>query len=496
MGEVERSVTTTIDRELEERGEGSGGHPDLERAFALGVVIAIGIVYLVIRLLFIPRDWPPGWDESVYLSQVTPSVEGVFFNPWHSRGITLIVAPIAGLGGSVADVRLFLMVLSAIAVAAAFGLWVSLVGMAAAVAAFVFSFSWLGLIMASQVEPNFWGAILALAATGLVVRRLEGGRTRDVVLASVLVAATALVRPTEATVLVGAIGVYILICKRRSWRDLVPLGMGLVLGWLPWVVEMSVRFGGLGAALRAAGEGQHFEIVPAADNVLRHLAYMDGNDAHVVIPGAIWWGLLVVMAAVAIRRGLTRPDRTAALLSSLIALALASEYLFFVPALTPRFLLPAYALASVPFGIGLTSLLRGKAVFRVVGLLVLVLLIPWTIWQGAVTARRAPWVNSGSAVPMHVGSTIHRLTEGRPCFVLSQRAYPQIAVTAGCSGAKGGGIEPTAAQLMEFASGGRVVFVVRTRKAPDAWLLSSVEPVPFPTANKTWYVYELPRSMD
>jgi hypothetical protein len=486
-------VTTTIDREPEEGEEEPGGHSDRERAFARGLVITIGVVYLVIHLLFVPRDWPAGWDESVYLSQVTPGIEGSFFDPWHARGITLIVAPITRLGGSVGDVRLFLMVLSAIAVAATFGLWASLVGMAAAVAAFVFSFSWLGLIMASQVEPNFWAAILGLAAAGLIARRLEGGRTRDVVLASVFLAATALVRPTEATLLAGATGVYILSFKRTSWRDLVPLSIGLVLGWLPWVIEMSVRFGGLRGALRAAGKGQHFEIVPVAENVLRHLAYTDGNDSQMVLPGAIWWAGLVVMAAVAIGRG-TRSDRGAALLCSLAALALASEYLFFVPALTSRFLLPAYAIASLPFAIGLTSLLRGRSVGRVLGVLVLVLLIPWTIWQGIVTARRAPWVNSGSAVPQRVGLAIRRLAEGRPCFVVSERAYPQIAINAGCSGAEGGGLEPSTEQLREFASGGRAVFVVRIEMVPGDSFLSSVEPMRFPTANEPWYVYELPRS--
>ena len=45
-------------------------------------------------------------------------MEGLFFNPWHARGITLLVAPVTSLGGSVADVRLFLTVLSAIAVTA------------------------------------------------------------------------------------------------------------------------------------------------------------------------------------------------------------------------------------------------------------------------------------------------------------------------------------------------------------------------------------------
>ena len=194
-------MTTTIDREPTERQEEAAGHSDRELAWARGLVIAIGLTFLAIHLLFMPRDWPVGWDESVYLSQVTPGMEGLFFNPWHARGITLIVGPVTSLGGSVADVRLFLMVLASFTITATFWLWIPLVGMAAPIAAFVFSFSWQGQVLASEVKPNYWGALLGLAATAFVARRLEGGRTLHVVLASVLLAATALVRPTEATVL-------------------------------------------------------------------------------------------------------------------------------------------------------------------------------------------------------------------------------------------------------------------------------------------------------
>ena len=487
---------TTIDREPKERQDESERHSDREQALAHGLVIASGVVYLLLHVFLIPRDWPAGWDESVYLSQVTPGIEGYFFNAWHARGITLIVAPVTALGGSVADVRLFLMVLSAIAVTLTFRLWVPLVGMAAAVAAFVFSFSWQGFVLGSEVKPNYWGALLCLATTGLIARRLEGGRTLHVVLASVLLAVTALVRPTEATVLAGAVGVYILLFRRSLWRDLVPLGVGLSFGWLPWIIEMSVRFGGLTGALREAGQGQHFVVVPFAENVLRHLRYTDGKSAPSEIPGAIWWGVLVLMAAVAIVRGGTRTDRATALLCALAAFALAVEYLVFVPALAPRFLLPAYAVASVPFAIGVVSLFRGKNVSRVIGAIVLMLLIPWTIWQGTVIAQRAPSVNRGSVFPTRIGIKVRRLAQGRPCFVLSQPTFPQIAYTAGCSGAKGGPRLPSDDQLKELARSDRVVFVLRIVEAPKKSLLSSVEPVRLPRpGKKMWFLYELPHSL-
>ncbi|MBA3363237.1 MAG: hypothetical protein H0T07_02405, partial [Actinobacteria bacterium] len=132
-------MTATIDREPKDLREESGRQTDRDLALALGLVIAIGVVSLVIQFLFIPRDWPTSWDEAVYLSQVTPDMDGLFFNAWHARGITLLVAPVTWLGGSVSDVRLFLMVLSAITITLTFRLWIPVIGIAAALAAFIFS---------------------------------------------------------------------------------------------------------------------------------------------------------------------------------------------------------------------------------------------------------------------------------------------------------------------------------------------------------------------
>ncbi|MGI8617012.1 MAG: hypothetical protein ACR2L4_09590 [Actinomycetota bacterium] len=493
---VERSMTATIDREPKDLREESGRQTDRERALALGLVIAIGVVSLVVQFLFIPRDWPTSWDEAVYLSQVTPDMDGLFFNAWHARGITLLVAPVTWLGGSVSDVRLFLMVLSAITITLTFRLWIPVIGIAAALAAFIFSFSWQGLIPASEIKPNYWGALLGLATAGLIARRLEDDRTGDLVLASIALAAMALVRPTEATVLAGAVGAYILLFRRMSWRDLFPLGIGLFLGWLPWIIEMSVRFGGLPGAVRAAGKEHHFGLVPVAENVLLHLRYTDGKYGETAIPGAIWWGVLVVMVAVAIARGVTRVDRAAAMLCAFGALALAAEYLFFVPALTYRFLLPAYAMASIPFAIGLVSLLRGTTARRVIGAIVVLLMIPWTIWQGAVTAEQAPKVNRGAAGPARVGTTIRRLAEGRPCLVLSQRAYPQVAYAAGCSGGPAKFRLLTAERLENLSRSGRAVFVVRIREVPEDSALGSIEPVPALAAFSSWYVYEIPPTLE
>jgi hypothetical protein len=476
--------------EVSETPDASGGDPDRERTLAHRILAVIGVAYLVTQLGLLSLDRPPRWDESVYLSQVIPGMEAVFFMASRARGIPLLVAPVTSLGGSIGDVRLYLMVLSAVAMTATYRTWVPVVGMAAPVAAFVFSFSWLGLVSGSEVMPNYWAAILGLAAAGLTARRLQGEGTRYVVLASVVLAGMALVRPTDATVLTGVIAISVVLFRRDLWHILMPLGLGLVLGWLPWLVEMSVRFDGPANALRTAAAGRHFATVDLTENVTRYATYTGGKASGVPVAGMMWWGLIVAMTIVALAHRGKSELRSAMLLCGLGAVAFATVYIVFVPAL-PRFLLPAYAFASVPFATGCVSLLRGGAASRAAGGAVLVLMIPWAIWQGAVADGQER--RSGSPVSFRVGITIRQRAGGRPCFFVSPRDYPQVAVASRCEGERGSGA-PSAAEVDELLSGGREVFVILLKRAPRASPLSSLTPVRFTGAEKTWYLYHLPTS--
>jgi hypothetical protein len=466
------------------------GPPARDQWFARRALILLGIVYLVAQLGLFTPSRPPRWDEAVYLSQVIPGMEAVFFMASRSRGISLLVAPVTSLGGSIGDVRLYLTVLSAVAMTATYRTWVPVVGMAAPLAALVFSFSWLGLVSGSEVMPNYWAAILGLAAAGLTARRLQGEGTRYIVLASLVLAAMALVRPTDATVLAGVIVVIVLSFRRDFWGILMPLGLGLVLGWLPWVVEMSVRFDGPANAVRAAAAGRHFASVQVTENLIRHATYVGGKGSGVPIAGMMWWGLIVTMAIVALALRREGETRSAMLLCGLGAVAFAAGYIVFVPAL-PRFLLPAYAFASVPFAAGCVSLLRGGTASRIAGGTVLVLMIPWVIWQSTVADDQER--GSGSHVAFRVGTTIRERAGGRPCYFVSPREYPQVAVASRCEGERGSGA-PSAAEVEELQRRGREVFVILLKRAPRASPLSSLTPVRFIGANRTWFLYHLPTS--
>lgn len=469
-----------------------------ERTLAWRLVIVAVLAYVVAQLILIPISRPPGFDESIYLSQVTPDAEPGVFLAWRARGITLLVAPITWLSGSVTAVRVFLLVASAVAIAVAFRIWIPLIGLAAPVGAATFCFSWLALLNGTEVMPNLWAAILGLATTGLVARRIEGGADRHAVLAAVTLGAMALVRPTEAAVLAAAIGLWIVVFRRSWWRLLVGLGIGLALGWLPWFVEMSIRFGGPARALEAAAF-QHVGTASVAHNVVVHLAATDGQRtvARVTWAGVLWWTLLVALTVVAIARARKRSERTASILASLGAVALAVEYLVFVPALAARFLLPSYALASIPAGIGLMTLVRPgvppRTIGRVVGVVLLALLLPWAIWQGAVANRFQTRRMNSTLAYESIGLELRRLAGGEPCAVVAPHGWPTMALVSGC-----GGTElprpagPTAAELDELRRDGRQVFVILKRPASRSSPLESLTPLRVEGPNVTWFVYQVP----
>jgi hypothetical protein len=312
-----------------------------------------------------------------------------------------------------------------------------------------------------------------------------------VVFASVVLAAVTLFRPTEAVVFACAIGAYILVFRRTYWRVLPAMGLGFVVGWLPWLIEMSTRFGGVANALHEADKGGHFTVAAVSDNVLRYLGYTNGGSDAVPPAGVIWWALLVAGSIAGIALGATERDRESALVCSLAALAFAVEYLAFVFFQNARFLLPAYALASVPFGVGVVGLLRGRQPSRAAGGLMLALMIPWGIWQAAVADRVEGEI---SATPVRIGRTIRELTGRHPCYFVSQLAYPKIAVSSRCQGAawKRGIGAPTASELEALHRDGTQLFVVLLKEAGRGSPLSELTPTRVSGPERTWYVYTVP----
>lgn len=489
----EAGSTEEVDRPQEHRPEDRGGEWNARRrvAIAFALLILTSLAFAATHVANRPPTRPLLWDESVYISQVTPGMHGVYFSAWHARGITLIIAPVTLLGGWIEAIRIYLTVLSALGTIAIFGLWVRLVDIGATMAAAAFSFSWVTLVSASQVMPNYWAALLGVAATAMFARWIQEGRLPQILSSAGLLAGMALIRPTEASLLTAGLTAYVLLFRRGAWRGAVFLCLGLAVGWGPWVVEMSIRFGGLTGAIREARKGEHFQLIDVTDNVVEHLTFAGGKEATGPTAGAIWWGVVLALSLLAIVQSRSK-ERSAALIGSLGSLFLAVPYLLFVPAFTPRFLLPAYALSTIPAGIGLRSLLRGGLPLRILGVAVALLFVPWVIWQAGVVGRGSPEATYLTVTTARVGAPMRSLSEGRPCYFLTPRLYPLIALASRCQGTRHRGV-PTLVDLERFARRGRELFVVvvgRVRMR-ERKLRSVASPIVIPETGG-WRLYHIP----
>lgn len=435
------------------------------------------------------------WDEAIYLSQVTRGVPALPFVASRARGITLLIVPLTSIGAPQWTVRLFLAALSSLVLALVFLLWAPVVGWGAVAGAGLFAASWPALFYGSEAMPNLWAALLAVGVVGWFARSVGGvdvePRHGGVALA-VTAALMALMRPPDAVVLAIALTVAALLMRSRM-KTLGALWLGVAVGALPWLIEMSVRFGGPIGAIEAASAISHLQ--GGASGVGAQLALTDGPllgpDGSGAIPGAgvVWWIGLTTLAAVAAagRRG--GSETIAARLAAFTGLALAAEYLFLIGGLAPRFLLPALALLSFAAGCGIVTLRsHGRLRSRPALAATAVALAGWFAWQvvtfnrleASAADERARSQAIGDAIREHVGSS--------SCLVASTHDFPQVAFAAGCAGRALEDVSASSlAPLEAAAEGGKVVVVSR-----DPTLEPPSEPLALPSAD--WVAFEISAS--
>ena len=439
------------------------------RRSALACVVLVGVAYLLGELVLFSLDRAISWDEAVYLSQVTPGMRALPFVASRARGITLLAWPIAQLGGALPTVRIVLAASSATALVAAYCLWVPVIGFGAPIAAVVFGSTWIGLLYGSEVMPNLWAALLAVSSMGALARMLAGQTTKrwELPLAAVLLALLSLFRPPDAIPVILAIAAVALWTKvalsRIAW-----LTAGVIVGWIPWVVEMTTRFGGPLEALRQAQQAAHVSTASVGSRFVQHLAVLNGptigplDDPHIPIGGLVWWGALLALAVLGVIRARQSPMFPALFASTLAGFGLAAEYLLLVDGIAPRFLLPAYALLSLPAASALCRLytgLRFRGLAR--GVLLVVLIGPWIIWQLGTANRIEAQTDMSRRSLEEVGLFLREAAAGRPCSFASTDGFPQIEYASGCDGRQLGH-EPSRqiAYLAQAAAGDSRAFLV------------------------------------
>ena len=428
----------------------------------------LGVGYATAQLIAMPIGRHPAWDEAIYLTQVTPGAGGTPFAPSRSRGISLLVAPIAGVGLPLTVTRATLVVLSAAALVLAFAAWRPLIGVTAATAAgAVLACSWLAVFYGSEVMPNLWVALLGVASIGLLARHLDGPpSTRAGLVMGSLFAGMALFRPFDALVL-GAVSVVLgLRLVRVRWRAVTPIVAGCVLGVLPWLVEMSIRFGGPMAALRGASETGHVSGGSVPERIRQYVLLADGpligpQPSHgFPFLGVLWLGVAGVSAWWGIRCS-DGVRRTGLLLAAASGTIFIGIYVLLVGGLAPRFLLPGLALVAVPCGAGVVEAWSRTGPVRVAAV---ILACVWVVSQGLVAVDLGHASEAAREDPAAVGLSLRDLG-ARPCSFASSESFPEIAYASGCSGT----VLTPRSLARGIDSPGAFFVVVRAGEIP-AWL--------------------------
>lgn len=332
----------------------------------LPALLLVGLLFVVAQLALVPLGRDLENDEAVYLSQVSRFTVPAPWEAHRAWGVALLLLPVGMLTESVLAMRVYLVLVSAVALVLAFRPWLRVLPHpAAAVAAVLFGSSWVTLFYASEASPNLYVGLAGVAAVGYVARLLAqpADRTALVGLAAAL-ACAALFRPTDSVWLslpalaVAALGL------RTQWRTVSAVVVGLAVGWAPWLVEAFVRFDGplarFEAARAPAGSGFGFTLS-------KHLRLLDGDRTccfsedrvpYVPVPGLLWWvglSLLAVLGPVLVR---SRAARRGAALALGTGVVITLAYLVLTRFAVSRFMLPTYALFAVPASLALVAAVR------------------------------------------------------------------------------------------------------------------------------------------
>ncbi|MGC0335177.1 hypothetical protein [Streptomyces sp. SLBN-8D4] len=439
---------------------------------------AVAGAFTLAQLVLVRPDLGLGWDETVYVSQVSGQVPAAFFSAPRARGISLLAAPIASWSDSTALLRVYLAVLSGLGLYFALRIWrAHVMPRVLALAGALFASLWVTLFYGPQAMPNYWVAVGALVCVGCFLRvRVNAGDRAAWWGVFAGAALMAWMRPMDAVYVVLPLLALALALRRPGL--LAVLVAGLLAGAGEWVIEAYMSYGGLAQRLSDAsriqgGLGLHLAVV----DQLRSLGGRTlcrpctGSAPNPVV--TLWWFALPVLAALGAVTAVRARRALPVLLPLACAVTAAVPYLFLIGYAAPRFLLPAYALLALPVAHGLAHLVsapsrrsaRTVSVGLVAACLTAHLAVQYVVLEHTLrssAAHRDNWSRTASA--------LHALGVRPPCLLSGYEAVP-IAFYAGCGSAQTDGHDTstTAAALARAAHRTSLAVLARTGDRPPAY---------------------------
>jgi hypothetical protein len=316
-------------------------------------------------------------------------------------------------------------------------------------------------------------------------------------------ALVALVRPTDSVlVLAPLFAVALVVTRLRRLKVLAVVAVGEVVGWLPWIIEAYLRFGGPWERLQAAETTGPGGLSLKIDNFLVYFRIIDGVPLYCCSrgalsfvagdPGPISWPLTIWLAGVVIAAGLgvavaaSQGQLPEMMLVFLPAALMAGFYLLLPSFITVRFVMPTFALLSLPIALALIyamSRSRKTAAALTVGALLghigPMLLLAEKRLDGWGRAR-IPYIRAAAAV--------QPLVDGRPCLVIGG---PQQALGfyLGCDAQAAGSTRRTPREVSEARAKGMFVLALLTSPPKPGSYMASWQQVPVPGLAPSFKVY-------
>ena len=462
------------------------------------------MLFLVLQHVLVPRPMGLSIDEATYLAKVDPEVPEQYWTEVRAWGMPLLAAPVGVLSAGTGTVRLWFSVLSSTGLVAAFWPWRRVLHPAVApLAALLLATCWYALSFGSQVMPNLWVGLGAVATTGLFLRAVQTRGWVHLLGAGAAAGLVALVRPSDnALLLLGVAACALVVPRLRRAGPLLALAVGSLVGWLPWVVEAYLRFDGPLARLRGGNEtGLKGGVTGNLINVQTYPRILDGSPAYccygapaseagpLPVLFTAWYlavPVLALLGLVAARRLGRLPETAVALVPGGL---FAAFYLFMLPFASARFLLPISALLALPVAVGLVAVgarrgaALGLAAVVVAGHLGLML---------REASRELPETTENREADVRVARGVRPLVPTRPCVVIGVKpqvrsyylgCFPQMLrpVTA----------EPPPRVRAVLEQGGSVVAVL-SAPAPRRSYVASWRSERVPGAPDRWRVYVPP----
>jgi hypothetical protein len=385
-------------------------------------------------------------DEIVYLSQVAAHSPALLFTAPRARGMPALLFPVAHFTTDLDVLRSYLVIVGSLALYTGFRPWLRLaptttVPVAAALLASLWTTSFFG----AEAQPNFMVAVLGIAAIGYALLSLRHIRRRDPVYCAICVALIGLIRPSDATWLVAGLlltALGFVAARRQPTRRIIWAGAGvvggLILGWSEWAIEAQASYGGFFHRLAQANAvntpGAHFSLLTQASAINGPTLCRPCNQA-VSVPHIAWWFAIPPLVGIGLYAA-RRTMRFLPLLTATVAgTALALEYVITVSYAAPRFLLPAYALLSLPAAAGILALVRWARAprLRVAAITAVVVVLGVQLVSQTAFLRRQVQASTASRNGYFTQAAVLRsYGVHAPCIVYGPTG-PPVAFILGCN---------------------------------------------------------------